>query len=641
MKKFLAIGLVILCVTAGATGWIQFKKHRKSVCASWVQNAQAAEQDGYYATAIDQLTLYFSEKDCRGRTDPSAIELLARARPFVPLPGGGELKQQLSLSRLGWRLDRNSGFQLTQAKAALAMGDWRSASEFAAQSPSGQSSLIRIAALVRLEDWDGVQTTIDEMDPTSVSSFQRALLSELLVNAPLQTPSQAIRDDIKTFARLTLKGRGENITAAAHNIKDILTDEDLTIAVALLASSSRNEAIVALLDQPQRPLPNTLLKRLAFQFWSQKNYPVLTGFSSRKVHRPLTADTLLLMCLAERELAHNCSIKLETNDYSKRYGKYSAEHWGRLFNLLNKSNTPAHEIVDALVAMEDLVGKEPVVYQLLATLYQELNEPELADRFKSAAALFGLAPSGNWHSSATPSWTAQLRDGYMPTTSEVDALETVSPDQSILWRLVRSRLALATGTDEGAAEALRIVRPVLGWAPEVATAQLIAASSTAHFGDHEASYGHLMNAVSADPKSAVAALRLSLHFYQQNNGLSAMELTHWWESISRAEVGTSDTDRSGQKARKLLIERALILAGVAEEEQDDLLAKNAYRSILKQQPDNHVAMNNLAVWLAKEKHRLEEARKLTVAAITLDPSQREYQLTLKDIDRALEQAVES
>lgn len=641
MKKFLAFGLVILSVTAGATGWVQFKKHRKAVCASWIQTARAAEQDGYYAKAIDQLTLYFSEKDCRGKTDPTAIELLASARPFVPLPGGGELKQQLSLSRLGWRLDRNAEFQLTQAKAALAMGDWRSASEFAARSLSGQSSLIRVAALARLKDWNAVQTTIDEMDSTSVSPFQLALLAELLANAPIQIRHHAVPGDVKDFAMIVLTERGENVTVAAHKIKDVLTDEDLTIAVAFLASSGQNETIVALLDQPQRPLPTPLLKRLASQFWSQKNYPELTQFSSRKAQKPLTADTLLLMCLAGRELAGSCSINFETDDYSDRYGKYSAEHWGNLFTLLSKNSAPAHEIVDALVAMKDLVGKEPAVYQLLATLYQELNEPELAGRFERAASLFGLSPSGKWHSDAAPVWTAQLREGYMPTNSEVDALEAVSPDQSVLWRLVKSRLALAKGTDDGAAEALRIIRPVLGWAPEVATAQLIAASSTAHFADHEASYGHLMNAVKADPKSSVAALRLSLHFYQQDNGLSATELTHWWESISRAEVSANDTDLGGMKVRQLLTERALILAAVAEEEQDALLAKTAYRSVLEQQPDNHVAMNNLAVWLAKDAQRLEEARKLTVAAIALDPAQKEYQLTLADIDRALEQVTES
>ncbi len=641
MKRLLIFGLFVLCTGASLLGFLQYKVHRKSVCAAWLQEAQSAEQAGYYADAIDQLTLYFSEKNCRSKSDPGAIEILARARPMVPLPGGGELAQQLSLSRLGWRLERNAEFQLTQAKAALAQGDWLSASKLTASSSSGQSALIRIAALVRLKNWKELQGFVDEMDTMSLSPFQNALLKELLINSPVTTPSQPVRSDITSLAKAALRGGTEDTQSLARSVKSLLTNDDLTIATALLAASGRNDIVTSLLDQPERPLSQALLKRLAFQYWSKKNYPALTNMPARGAETPLKADILLMICLAERELAKRCSVNFDVADYSRRYGDYAAGHWGNLFKLLGNWATPAHEIVDALVTMGDLISKGPVAYQLLSSLYLELDEPELASRFERAAMMFGLTPSGKWHRSSIPAWTSRLNEGYHPTARQLADLEEASPDQAILWRLVKSRLALSKGTDEGAAEALRIIRPVLGWAPEVATAQLLAASSTAYFGDHEAAYGHLMNAVKADTASAIAALRLSLHFYNQKNGLTATELNHWWESISRTEVGNKETEMTEAKSRQLLVERALILAAIAEQEKDELLAKNAYRSILKKQPDHHVAMNNLAVWLAKDERQLKEARKLTLTAIALDPSQREYLLTLRDIDRALEQVVES
>ena len=636
MKKILILGLIVVCATGGVVGFKHYKSYRNNMCVSWLTQARAAEHSGYHAKAIEHLTLYFSEADCRGKNDPAAIETFSVARLNVPIPGGGEVAQQLSLSRVGWRLGRNPEFQLMQAKAALAIGDWHSAAELASYSRTGQSVLIRIAALVRMKDWAELQTIIDELDQKTVSPFQRSLLSTLLVNSPVTAPAGAARPDLEHLARHALRGGTGNIKATANSVKSILTDDDLTVATTLLTAAGEYEVVIELLDQPRRSLPSGLLKRLAFQFWSTSNHRALMNFPVRNSYRPLKAEVLLLMCLAERELTENCSIKFDEMDYGKRYGRYAAQNWSRLFKLLNDADTPAHTIVDALVSMVDLVKTEPAAYQLLASLYGELDETELEARFTRTASMFGLAPSGNWQRSPAPSWTERLSDGFRPTKSQVELLEDVSPDQATLWRLAKSHLALSEANDEGAAEALRIVRPVLSWAPEVAAAQLIAASSTAHFGDYEASFGHLMTAVKSDAKSAVAALRLSLHFYKQQNGLSATELHHWWETISRAEVSTTNPGSVGPKIRQLLVDRSLILAAIAEEEQDEKLARNAYWSVLKEEPSNHIAMNNLAVWLAKDDRELEKAKQLAKAAVALDPEQAEYRLTLEDINRAME-----
>lgn len=634
MKKLLICSIVALSIAVGFVATYSYREHRKTLCASWLASAEVSQSEGYHARAIDMLTLYFSEENCRGKSDPSAIRTLVAARPHVPLPEGNELVQQLSLSRLGWQLERDPSFQLTQAKAALARSDWEAALDFADYSDGQQAILIKIAAAVRLKDWHQLQGTLTDPGLSLISDFQLALASEMLVDAPVNLPARPIKPGLEGFAKMLLRGSNSEIVERAALVKHLLTIEDLGIAANLLTAVKHSDALISLLDQPKRRLPSSLLKKIAYQYWVNENYDALLQFSDREIQGALSGEIALLVCLAERELEGTCTTLFDEEDYSARHGQYASMHWQNLFRLLRSSKTPAHEIIDALVAMEDLVRKEPVAYQLLASLYAELGEIGLADRYEQAALLFGLTPVGRWYHEAAPLWTSKLSKGYMPSQTEVLALETVSPEQSILWRLAKSRLALSKGTDEGAAEALRVIRPVLGWAPEMASAQLIAASSTAHFGDHDASYGHLMNAVFADPKSTVAALRLSLHFYQETNGLTATELNHWWESLTRAEIGNKDPEN----ARSFIIERAMILAAVAEEEQDPLLAQNAYRTILKEQPTNHVALNNLAVWLTQNPSTLDDAKKMAETAIALKPEQAEYQATLQDIEAAIEEA---
>ena len=637
MKYLIAGSVLAVSIATGAIGLKAFKDHRRNLCTSWLTAAEAAEASGYYGHAIDKLTLYFSETDCRGKSDPTAIKTLARARPHVPLPGGNELTQQLSLSRLGWQLERDPTFQLTQAKAALASGDWHAAAEFADYSSESQATFIKVAANVRLKNWQKLQETLDDLDIERVSVFQHALLEEMLIEAPVQLPKKAPQSQTQEFAKSILRGGDESVERKALTIKDKLTFDDLKIATNFLTAARQGKTVIALLDQPARSMPANLLKKLAQQYWFNSNYRALTTLPKRSMETALSGETLLLVCLAERALNGNCSVKIDSMEYSARFGTYASTRWQNLFRLLKSSQTAAHEVVNALVEMEDLIKKEPVAYQLLASLYKELGESDLAKRFERAASVFKLAPHGQWRPERKPEWTNRLSEGYMPSEPEVQALEAISPEQSILWRLAKSRLSLSKASDEGAAEALRTIRPVLGWAPEVAEAQLIAASSTAHFGDHDASYGHLMNAVSADPKSTVASLRLSLHFYAADNGLSATELNHWWETLTRAEVGTKDPE----SASALIVERAMILAAIAEEEQDGLLATNAYQTVLKEQPGNHVALNNLAVWLTSDSKTLLDAKRFAQAAVALDPDQPEYQATLQDVERAIQKVLKT
>lgn len=637
MKHLVFCSAVAVSIAAGFIGFKAYKDHRQALCSSWLASAETAEATGYYGHAVDKLTLYFSEDDCRGKVDPEAIRILANARPHVPLPGGNELAQQLSLSRLGWQLERDPSFQLTQAKAALAIGDWEAAAELADYAGDVQAVFIKISAAVRLKNWQKLQEIVGALDFTKISGFQHALLYEMLVEAPVQLPTLSSGADLQKFAKSVLRGGDNQVEARASVVKNQLTTDDLNIATGMLVAANQSQTVIALLDQPERSLPANLLKKLAHQYWSVQNFKALTKLPERKVEGALSGETILLICLAQRELEGVCTISINSEDYTQRYGQYASQNWQNLIGLLQAAETPAHEIVDALVDMEDLVRKEPVVYQMLASLYSELGERNLAKRFERAALIFNLAPQGDWHQEKKPSWTNRLVEGYMPSQSEVQALENISPDQSVLWRLARSRLALARGTDEGAAEALRTIRPVLGWAPEVATAQLIAAASTAHFGDHDASYGHLMNAVVGDPKSAVAALRLSLHFYAEKNGMSATELNHWWETLTRAEVRNQDPET----ARALIVERAMILAAIAEEENDELLAKNAYRTVLKENPDNHVALNNLAVWLTRNASTLLDAKRFAEAALTLEPEQAEYQATLQDVELAIQKVLKT
>lgn len=65
------------------------------------------------------------------------------------------------------------------------------------------------------------------------------------------------------------------------------------------------------------------------------------------------------------------------------------------------------------------------------------------------------------------------------------------------------------------------------------------------------------------------------------------------------------------------------------------MAVAVYDALLSQAPDNHMALNNLAVHLAKQKDELDRAQKLAARAVALAPEEREYQRTLQDIQLAM------
>lgn len=657
MKKGLIAAFSILTVSAVALTGLAYKKHRREQCQAWLQTAKQQEKKGYYANAIETLTLYFSEDDCRSSTDPAGIKILNQARPFVPTPGSSEVKQQLMLARFGQQLINDNDYQVQLASASLAAGDWRTARLNASRIATPEALLIEIAASIRLRDWAALEQSLDKPHLQNLSEFRRALIIKMLKNAPVTTNIEAASQPMSLLAEAVLFGRHINSGLFDNpDLKRQLTSADLATASILLVAAGHQNQAAMILDQPERALPYSLLRRLARLLWTQKRYHELITFNGRSHAGALPADILLTICMAQRELRQACEMQLDQTDYEQRYGIYAARLWGALLGELSNESLSTKRTLDALAAMKELIASDPVANHLAAVLYTEIGELDLARRHVRQANLFGMKEAGPASDSpAQPicdtlddmclsqvsssagfnpiAWQYALAAGYKPSAAQIEHLRENSPDEAILWRLAKARAALAANTDKDAARSLKLVQPVLEWSPDLAPARLIAASGYAYFQDYEASYGHLMTAVKANPDSVVAALRLSLHFFENNKRFSRPELVRWWTGLTRLElVARSLSDQKN----KLLIDRLTILAAKGEQENDTELAMAAYRSILQVAPNHHVSLNNLSVKYLQQNTNLAEARLLATKAVELNPDEVEYQLTLKDIETEIE-----
>lgn len=638
--------IILGAVTAtAAVGYFVVDKIMDQRCSGWLQSAENLAETNYYAASMETLALYFSEDRCRSATDAQAISLLSQTRPHVPLPDGAHLAQQMVLAKAGWRLGRDRSAFLAQASAAMAAGDWVLARDNASRGEGLQAKLIEVGANIRLEDWTGLERTLANFDTEAATPFQRAMLRAVLADTPVQNQMPAPESLLSFAQSLISRDNTADHTDVIAGWKNHMGEDDLATASILLVASGRETEAIQLLDQPDRRLPPALLTRLSRLLWASNDFDSVAKMPLRAVEGTIPGSVQFAACLAQLRIADYCSVQFDEQEYRKRHGAYAAGRWEAVLSATAHPTLQANTLLDALASMRSLVADDPIAQQFAAQLYREIGEPALAARHARRAALFGLTDCSNaivtCDTVALPVSAAdkallqatQQRDLRL-TPSERTHLRANSPQEATLWRLVDARAALAEGSDQGAANALRLLRPVLRWAPRDASANLLAATASAHFADWEAAYGHLADAVKNEPNSSIAALRLSVGYYQASNGLRPKQIVHWWTSLTRLELmarGQSPASAGNQ----LFVERLSILAAVAERIQDRSMAVAVYDALLSQAPDNHMALNNLAVHLAKQKDELDRAQKLAARAVALAPEEREYQRTLQDIQLAM------
>ncbi|RMB12269.1 hypothetical protein [Eilatimonas milleporae] len=689
--KLAVLGACAALLAGGYAGYGALMKER---CQGWLARAEALSGDGFYSAAISEITLYFSSNRCRGRSDPDALSLLARARVHVPLPENAHLAQGLSLSKIGLSLQEDADRSLDMATAFAARGSWREARSAALKAArphrgvqaSGdiaktddirtRAGLIALGASTALGDADGVAHALGLLQEGGASDFQWALVRQIVSNggavfdhvAGLLPPA---RGDYGPLVGILSGDRaGEVPPGYTARIALALSLDDLSAAASLLTAMGRDRLAAALLDQPSRALSGPLLTRLARFYWQTGAYDALAdGFLERAHLGTMPAEVHLIACLARRVTARACDTGFDAADYERRHGLYAAGRWQAVLDSLGTEPFSPAVTLDAIGAMGSLADQSGVVLQLRATLLSAIGEAALARGYLRRAGLFGMGKAVDTLRPGTPAaidcsgddraacirdllrqdpgdltlWRAGLDAGMMPTAEQVDLLRDVSPDEATLWRITTARtMMLRDMTDEDAAGALSLLRPVLRAGPAEPYPYLLAATGFAYFGDHTALYNQLSEAVRAAPDSTVAVLRLALGLYEKNPDIAPHALVTWWSGLTWLEMSVRGRQETGADAtmpvrKRLVRERLALLAGYAGDRQDDDLSEAVYEALLQIEPRDHIALNNLAYLLLRRGGDLSRAAGMAAQAVTLMPGQSEYQSTLRDIEAALEE----
>ncbi|WP_262693623.1 hypothetical protein [Kordiimonas aquimaris] len=669
MIKKVAFAALIAAAAAGA--YISYNKITDKRCNDWLDTATTLQNDGYHADAIKELTLYFSQSKCRSKSDVAAVKLLSEARLEVPLPDNAHTNQQLLLTKLGWNLQRDTSYSLTEASANLVRGDWYNAQKLARRVSGAKAALIGLSASLRLQDLEAAEEDLLRFSESDASLFQWAMILKLLRNNGdlLAIASQLAPDIPSSFARLAAKSTSRQATTLTQedikSLSSTLSDNDLAVATSLLVSQGDELAAIALLNQPTRLMPGSLLKRHARLLWKRAEYDVLSSFLTRPHSGIIPAEVNMIVCLAQKQLNQSCRTGFNQHEYKRRHGIYTASRWGQLLKELEADTINPSRTIDALSNMKNIVTSSAIAHQLLENLYRSIGEEALAGKHEKHAQMLGLGNRGVFvrnminketkscgksdtscmgqklyaDSSNFDAWRTALAAGYKPEAALLEQLREKSPNEATLWRVAKARSAIAKETDDSMAEGLRLLRPVLKWAPDDATSQLLASAGYAYFDDLDAAYAHLATAAKTEPDSAIAALRLTIKYYEEGRNIGPAELAHWWTSISRLEMQARGIMVTSESTTKLLTDRLSILAAYSEQNRDYNLAIASYRAILEISPENHMALNNLAVRLLDKNKDLDRAEKMALQAVKLEPGQQEYNATLKDIQTAIKAAL--
>mgnify|MGYP002700463791 CR=1 FL=1 len=639
MKKLL-IGLLLGgCVAIGS--YVAVNYSAAAQCENWLRDAKAAEEKGLNALVITTLTLYFNSTTCRSAQDADAVHLLTKSRKHVPLPSNAHLGQAIVLAKQGLQLGEDTNAGLEIASAYLVHGKWAQARAMARQFKTTQSGLIALAASVALAEDKEIEFDFKQLEENNGSTFSLLLAHRLLLKRssilavdntpvedqngeaklPLAAPANESMEQIVAY--IADPTQDEMILPVAMAVAATMSFDDLATATSLLTAKGKLVVATIMLDQPDRAMTSQLLIRLAHLMWMQGDLKSLDGeFLSRKAQGMMPAEVIFAVCLAKRRGNQICPFEFDEAQYQERHGAYAASKWAVLLEGLSGENLQSGQLIDALNDMGTLLDGNGLAHQFKASLLSSLGEKALAHKYERLAEgtgykgimSFGAMPHHRQLScdandqlciSKTLSsfvgdlglWRQAVEAGFKPNLYLAQQLREHSPEEAVLWRIVLAQALLRAGDDESMVEALIILRPVLTWVPSHSAAQLLAATAYFYFGDTEAVFIALSSAVAHRPNRAVETLRLAVGFYEDGNKISANQLVHWWQGVTLLEMKARNLTVTHPEGEQLLRERLSLLAAFAEGKNDIDLSIATYEKLLQQNPNNHMALNNLAYHL--------------------------------------------
>lgn len=662
IKRFLIFGLLLVL---GISSVFVYRDYRKEQCLSWFEKAQVEEKSGYFATAIETLTIYFSTDTCRSKLDPKAVAILASARVHVPLPDNSHLAQQLMLNKLGWSLKRDPQFHLPEAMALLGAGRWKAAQNAALKVTGSEGALILIAASVKLKEEKGLEYGLLHLRDSDVSQFQWAVVKNLMKNQAEITTNlhgllPELPGELEVFVSAILSDdlntdMFEKFDSAAFLVNEM----DLKTVTSLLLAGGKFDETVAVIEANVGLITEQTALTLSKVRWGLGQYERLAaGDPTIEKGKQDSAEIKLIECLAQISTQGKCAVTFTAKSYAARHGKFAAAKWAMLFDALTATLPNTKNTIDAINAAEDLLKGIGPIHQYHAALLDQIGEPELAQSYAvKGEILSGEMPE--WAglqaakgevvengcfddmSSIAPAairvWQQCVESGQRLSVDTITKLKSVSPNQATFWRMVEARNLLQQENDEDTARAINLLRPIIRWVPAKARPHQLIASAYAYFGDMEAAYGHLATSVKLNPEFSIEASRLALGLYLNEQELNAEQLVHWWVSLTYIELAAR-LEKNTTKVRLLVRDRLLLLAELAEQGSDAKLAKAAYAKLLETETSNHIALNNLAYKIFETDGNLQRALKMAQKAVLIAPKVLEYGKTLKEIQLAIDEA---
>lgn len=209
-------------------------------------------------------------------------------------------------------------------------------------------------------------------------------------------------------------------------------------------------------------------------------------------------------------------------------------------------------------------------------------------------------------------------------------LELESPGQAVLWRLTKAEWLLRDTSEKNAAQAVLLLAPIAKVKGGIADAHILTGIALARLHDEALATEHFVIATQQIPKKATQVLRLSLGLRKNAQWHDPVLLAQLWES-SAMSIGRLSTSEHTQG----VVDRMILLAEFAEQNEDLDLADVVYRRLIGMDPSLHFAHNNLAYTLLRKKKGFEEALKLSNMALRADPQNQDYQNTLAEIESAI------
>jgi len=510
----------ILGLAFGAIGLSYFAKPSPLMrCATFLQEAESAHKNGYYAQVLKTVGTYLRDPYCQRLSDPRPLQLATTARLYVPELAGRERTLHLGLLQQLGAENWSAANRKSWAQALLATGKYHDLLALPLDTHANPDTMfLKLAAATAVGDQNQVQQLLTATNAANTPPLLSALLAFRAGVINDTRPSayqqfwQAIDNGMalapSTLAQLTNKLRS--------------ADAELMLRAALINRRFGLINQLAARIQPEN-LSARALHIFALAAW-QTGETTAARYSIEHIRSGMVADpdTILMLCDPEKQVsapAITCAELWQASDQAERIGAAYAALWTRVFHGLDQGAAAYAGILTALERIADYQRPNGPRYAIQARLYAQLGENELAVAMAAKAArLLQNYKISQARNTPLKIWQDKLKAGATISDQDVLDIKADSSADGIIWRLASAQNLADKQTDAAYGEAILLLREVLEILPDRSAARAIThlrlATHYAHFRDVAATGEALDQALSADAASIALIYPLIFGFYQ-------------------------------------------------------------------------------------------------------------------------------